>query len=225
MTPTAAYDEIADRYEEDVPAARRLLPEPGDGDGDGPAPDALGRLLHDLLGEGSGVCLEFGLGAGFHTDAVRALGWTPVGVDVSAGTPRRARDRLPVVRADAGRLPLRSGSVPAVLAVATRAPDRPALLREAARVLRPGGVLVHVGAHPCSCRSAADRAVPGAVVPRPGRRTDRDARAEAGGAGTAHRPLPDLLHTFLDAGLTLERFAESGSPAPTVLAVGARRYP
>ncbi len=38
-----------------------------------------------------------------------------------------------------------------------------------------------------------------------------------------HRPLPDLLHAFLDAGLTLERFTEGGAPTPTVLAIRARK--
>jgi hypothetical protein len=40
--------------------------------------------------------------------------------------------------------------------------------------------------------------------------------------GATHRPLPELLHGFLDAGLTLERFAEGGEPTPTVLGIRAR---
>jgi len=46
------------------------------------------------------------------------------------------------------------------------------VLRQVARVLRPGGIFVHVGVHPCFC----------------------------GGFGAAHRPLPELRHAFLDAG-------------------------
>ena len=41
--------------------------------------------------------------------------------------------------------------------------------------------------------------------------------------GAIHRPLPELLHAFLDAGLTLERFTEGGAPTPAVLAVRARK--
>ena len=41
--------------------------------------------------------------------------------------------------------------------------------------------------------------------------------------GATHRPLPDLLHAFLAAGLSLERFAEGGAPTPTMLAVRARK--
>lgn len=39
--------------------------------------------------------------------------------------------------------------------------------------------------------------------------------------GATHWPLPELLHAFRDAGLTLERFAEGGQPVPQVLAIRA----
>ena len=42
--------------------------------------------------------------------------------------------------------------------------------------------------------------------------------------GATHWPLPDLLHAFLDAGLTLERFTEGATPTPVVLAVRARAH-
>jgi hypothetical protein len=41
--------------------------------------------------------------------------------------------------------------------------------------------------------------------------------------GAMHRPLPELLHAFLDAGLALERFAEGGAPTPTMFAARARK--
>jgi hypothetical protein len=41
--------------------------------------------------------------------------------------------------------------------------------------------------------------------------------------GATHLPLPSLLHAFLDADLTLERFAEGAKPVPVVLAVRARK--
>ncbi|MTE18559.1 methyltransferase domain-containing protein [Streptomyces sp. TRM43335] len=194
MTRAAAYDEITNRHGAVLPDD--LPPRPG---ADGPLD--LGALLRDLLGEGTGPCLDIGCGTGAHASVVRALGWTPLGVALSAGPPHGTRGRLSVARADAGRLPVRNSSVPAVVAVPalTDVPDRPAVLREVARVLRPGGVFVHIGVHPCFRDALVDR--PGAARP----------------------PLPELLHTFLDAGLALERFAEEGSPTPTVLAVGARR--
>jgi SAM-dependent methyltransferase len=226
MAPTAAYDEIADWYEQEFLARQRA------GGGRSEA-DPLGvdRALRDLLGRGRGTCLEVGCGTGVRAVTVRELGWTPVGVDLSAGMLRHARARLPVVRADAERLPVRDGAVAAAVAVMvhTDMPAYPAVLAEVARVLRPGGVLVHVGVHPCFCGGFADRGDPDAVVIAPGYLdghwtraswTDRGVRARV---GATHRPLPELLHGFLDAGLTLERLAEGGTPTPAVLAVRARK--
>ncbi|MEV0777764.1 class I SAM-dependent methyltransferase [Streptomyces sp. NPDC050433] len=221
MATTAVYDEIADWYEHDFLAAS----DTGHAD-----PLGLGDLIDDLLGEGTGSCLEIGCGTGIHAARVRALGRTPVGVDLSTGMLSHARARLPVARADAERLPLRTASVPAALTVMTHTdmPGYPAVLREVARVLRPGGVFVHIGVHPCFCGSFADRSDPDAVVVRPGYLdghwttdswTDQGLRAKV---GATHRPLPELLHAFLDAGLTPERFAESGGATPVVLAVRAR---
>ncbi|GAA5076212.1 SAM-dependent methyltransferase [Thermocatellispora tengchongensis] len=227
MAPTAAYEEIADWYEEEFLAAQRA--------GEGPGA-AVTRALIDLLGPvgpGGGVCLEVGCGTGVHAAAVRELGWTPAGIDLSAGMLRHARGRLPILRGDAERLPFRDASVPAAIAmmVHTDMPGYPAVVREAARVLRPGGVLVHVGVHPCFCGGFADRGDPGAVVIGPGyldghwtKRswTDKGVRNRV---GASHWPLPALLHAFLDAGLTLERFAEGGEPVPFVLGVRARKPP
>ncbi|WP_219508127.1 class I SAM-dependent methyltransferase [Nonomuraea ceibae] len=213
----AAYDEIADWYEGVFLTA-------GD-------PLGAQRVLRDLLGEGRGACLEIGCGTGVHAAALRGLGWTPAGVDLSAGMLRHARDRLPAVRGDAARLPVRDACLPAAVAVLahTDMPDYPAVLREAARVLRPGGVLVHVGLHPCFCGGFADRGDPEAVVIRPGYLdrhwtkeswTGEGVRAKV---GASHWPVAELLNAFVAAGLTPERFAESGGPVPAVLAVRARK--
>jgi SAM-dependent methyltransferase len=222
----AAYDEIADWYEEKFSGVRPARTGIGDSDSLG-----IGRALHDLLGQGSGVCLEIGCGTGAHATRVRALGWTPAGIDISAGMLRHARGRLPVARADAGRLPVRDGCVPAAIAVMvhTDMPGYPAVLREVARVLRPGGVFVHVGVHPCFCGGFADRGDPGAVVIRPGYLDGRWTRASwtdqgvRDKVGATHWPLPDLMHAFIDTDLVPERLAEGGEPTPVVLAVRARK--
>lgn len=221
----AAYDGIADWYETEFLGGARREVEDGN-------PVGLGRLLGELLGTGDGgLCLEIGCGTGVHAARVRERGWMPVGVDVSAGMLRYATERLPAVLADARRLPLRDGSVPAVIAVMvhTDMPEYPAVLREAARVLAPGGALVHIGVHPCFCGGFADRSDPEAVVIGPGYldgHWTRDSWTRQGirdKVGAVHRPLPDLLHAFLDAGLVLDRFEESGAPAPVVLAVRATK--
>jgi SAM-dependent methyltransferase len=227
VVSTAAYDQIADWYEREFLARQQ-------GSGGSAAADPLGidRALGDLLGHGTGTCLELGCGTGVRAARVRELGWTPIGVDLSAGMLRHARGRLVLARADAERLPIRDGAVPAVLAVMvhTDMPGYPAVLGEAARVLRPGGVLVHVGVHPCFCGGFADRHDPAAVVIGPGYLdghwttaswTDRGVRDKV---GATHRPLPELLHGFVAAGLTLERFAEGGAPTPVVLAIRARKH-
>jgi SAM-dependent methyltransferase len=226
MAPAAAYDDIADWYETEFLGGRSAGGRTRDGN-----PIDLAGVLGDLLGEGHGICLEIGCGTGIHAARARELGWTPVGIDLSAGMLRHARGRLPLAQADAGRLPIRDGSLPAVTAmmVHTDMPAYPAVLREVTRVLRPGGVFVHVGLHPCFCGGFADRSDLDAVVIRPGYLdghwtmaswTDQGVRAKV---GATHRPLPELLHAFLKAGLALERFAESGEPTPVVLAVRARK--
>ncbi|PKV94547.1 methyltransferase family protein [Amycolatopsis echigonensis] len=137
--------------------------------------------------------------------------------------------RLPIAQADAARLPVPDSSVAAVVSVLahTDMPAYFAVLREVARVLRPGGVFVNLGVHPCFCGGFADRGDPAAVLVRPGYLdghwtkeswTDQGIRAKV---GATHRPLPALLNAFLDAGLTFDRCAETGAPLPIVLAVRA----
>ena len=225
--PMTAYDEIADWYEQEFPGGQASDPARGDGD-----PLGIGRALSDLLGEGSGICLEIGCGTGVRATQVSQLGWITVGIDLSAGMLWYARGRLPVARADAERLPVGDSSVAAVVSVMahTDMPRYPAVLREVARVLRPGGVFVHVGVHPCFCGGFADRSDLNAVVIRPGYLdscwtkaswTDKGVRDKV---GATHWPLPELLHAFLDAGLSLEQFAEGGEPTPAVLAIKARKH-
>ncbi|MEW2396138.1 class I SAM-dependent methyltransferase [Streptomyces sp. NPDC046862] len=222
MASTAAYDEIADWYETEF--LNRPRAETGDGH-----PLGLGALLDDLLGEGSGTCLEIGCGTGIHADRLRTLGWTPVGMDLSGGMLRHARERLPVARADAARLPVGTGSLSAVVSVMahTDMPRYPEVLQEVSRVLRPGGAFVHIGVHPCFSGGFADRGDLEAVVIRPGYLDGRWTKASwtnkgvRDKVGATHYPLPELLHAFLQAGLTLDRFTEGGAPTPAVLAIKA----
>lgn len=104
----APYDEIADWYEDECLAKQRAHAAGND------FADEIGldRSLHDLLGTGTGTCLEIGCGTGVYADRVRKLGWTPIGIDISSGMLRRALARLPVVQADVAQLPFASGPSP-----------------------------------------------------------------------------------------------------------------
>ena len=200
-----------------------------------PGADRLGidAALDSLLGPGAGACLEIGCGTGVRAARVRDLGWTPLGIDISAAMLRHARGRLPAARADAARLPVRDRCLPAVITVMTHTdmPAYPGVLAEAARVLQPGGRLVHIGVHPCFCGGFADRSDPAAVVIRPGYLDGHWTRASwttngvRDKVGATHLPLPSLMHAFLDAGLTPERLAEGGEPTPVTLAIRARKHP
>jgi SAM-dependent methyltransferase len=219
MAATAPYDRLADWYEDTfLPGQPEHLLE-------------FDRVVPEILGPGSGACLEIGCGTGAHSARIRRLGWTPVGVDLSAGMLRRGKGRLPAARADASRLPVADGAVPAVasIMVHTDMPGYPAVLREAARVLRPGGVLAHVGVHPCFCGGFADASDRPNVLIKPGyvdghwttdSYTDQGIRDKV---GASHWPLAELLQMVLDAGLQLERFVEGGRPVPLVLAMRARK--
>jgi ubiquinone/menaquinone biosynthesis C-methylase UbiE len=142
----AGYDRAADRYHSCwgpiiAPASVRLL-------------DELDSIVSALAAPS---LLDIGAGTG--TGALAALRrWsraTLTAVDPSSGmlaiAAREARmagvaDRLSVVEAAAARLPLADASVDAAFSafVLQLVPSRSAALREARRVLRPGGALAIV---------------------------------------------------------------------------------
>ena len=223
---SAPYDAIADWYEDEFL---------GDRTEDGlPVNDPIGvdGSLCELLGQGVGASLEIGCGTGTHAARIRNLGWSPLGIDLSAGMLRHAHARLPIARADGECLPFGDASFSSVVSVMahTDVSDYPGILREAWRVLAPGGCFVHVGVHPCFCGGFADRTDPEAVIIRPGYLdghwtkaswTDKGLRDKV---GAIHLPLPALLRSFVDAGYSLDSFREGGDPIPTVLAVRAFKH-
>jgi demethylmenaquinone methyltransferase/2-methoxy-6-polyprenyl-1,4-benzoquinol methylase len=97
------------------------------------------------LPTGARRVLDLGCGPGNSTTHLRAaIGAGTIGADYAFPMLKRAhrRDRaLSLVCADAGRLPVRSGSLDAVTfhSVLYLLPDQPAALREVLRALRPGG--------------------------------------------------------------------------------------
>jgi SAM-dependent methyltransferase len=145
---------------------------------------------------------------------------------------RYGRRKLPAARADAEQLPVADGTFGAVatMMVHTDMPGYATVLREIARVLKPGGVLLHVGVHPCFCGGFADWSNRPDVLIQPGYLdggswTKRSYTTEGvrDKIGAAHFPLPRLLHMFGDAGLRIERYGEGAAPTPVVLAMRARK--
>ena len=141
---SARYDEIADWYEDEFLSDRSE---------DGlPMSDPIGvdGSLSEMLGQGVGPCLEIGCGTGTHAARVRGLGWSPLGVDISAGMLRHARSRLPIVQADGDCLPFGDALFASAIAVMihTDVPDYAAVLREAWRVIAPGGCFVRWQPYP-----------------------------------------------------------------------------
>jgi SAM-dependent methyltransferase len=220
MTTTsgARYDGLADWYDAY----------------NGPAAEHHGAELLHLLGPGTGPCLDLGCGTGLYFDAIRASGRSVVGLDRSADQLRLARTRdRQLVQADAAGLPFRDGTFPTVTAlwVSTDVDDFTAVLTEAARVLRPGGLLVFYGVHPCFNGPCIEDREDGSRVVHPNYRT-AGWHTDAPWWGTnirrrvgmRHLPLADLLNAFVRAGLTIDQVAEPGSQAvPYVLAVRATR--
>jgi SAM-dependent methyltransferase len=208
--------------------------------------------LTELLGRGDGYCLDLGCGTGLYLNAIAATGRTVVGLDRSADQLRIARGRLPLrgqrpvpqknastmgsglVQGDGAALPFADATFETVAAIwiSTDVDDFGAVLAEAVRVLRPGGLLVFYGAHPCFNGPHSELLDDGAVVVHAsyrnagwhewspwwnvGRVRDR--------VGMRHHPLAELLGAFIETGLRIERLAEFGrSPVPNNLSVVARK--
>ena len=98
--------------------------------------------LAPLLDPASPV-MEVGIGTGIVALALRELGFTVVGVDLSPAMAQRARRRLgPVVAvADAAQLPVADAAIQQAVSVwlLHLVADRAVVLAEVARALRPGG--------------------------------------------------------------------------------------
>ncbi|WP_433002391.1 methyltransferase domain-containing protein [Kribbella sp. CA-294648] len=219
---TARYDGLADWYDEHNAAAADSNREP----------------LLDLLGPGDGMCLDLGCGTGQNLQTLRSTGRTVVGLEYSADQLRLAQQRAApgeaLIQADAAVLPFADAvfSTVAALWLSTDVDDFAAVLAEAARVLRPGGVVVFYGAHPCFNGPHTEvRADDGRIVHPTYRTVGWHPPAPWWGEGgirqrlgMRHLPLADLLNSFTKAGLMITRTVEPRSdPVPWVLALRAEK--
>ncbi len=190
-----------------------------------------GAALAEVLGPGAGPVLDLACGTGIHAQVLRALGWTPFGIDLSRAQLRYASGRMPVIAAHASVPPLRPGALAAVSAVMchTDIDDYAAACQALSSALQPGGIFAHVGVHPCYTGAFADRSDPARIIITPGywRRERRfeawSSRGVRAKVGATHLPLGDLLSAFTRAGLVIERVLEAGSPTPDILAVRSIR--
>ena len=217
-TATARYDGHADWYD----------------DWNAPHAEQHGPAIAELLGPGSGPCLDLGCGGGLYFDALASTGRTIVGADRSADQLRVARSRHElVVQADAAALPFADAVFPAVTTIwiSTDVDDYGAVLLEAARVLAPGGTLLFYGVHPCFNGPHVEWLDDGGLTAHPTYRTSGWHEASPWWGqyvrrrvGMRHHPLAELLNGFLRAGLELDHVAEHGERAvPTILSIRARK--
>ncbi|HEX5494158.1 MAG TPA: methyltransferase domain-containing protein [Mycobacteriales bacterium] len=106
--------------------------------------EARARLFPPAPRPGA-LLVDLGCGGGLLAPHVRALGYRHVGVDLSSTAVRVAREHgVATLRGDVTRLPVADAVADAVSAgeILEHVRDVPAAVREACRILRPGGTLV-----------------------------------------------------------------------------------
>jgi SAM-dependent methyltransferase len=184
---------------------------------------------HDagLLGDVRGATvLEVGCGAAMCSRWLAGRGATPIACDLSAGMLRHARAgaaatgvAVPLVQADAQRLPFRDGSFDVAFTAFGAIPfvaDSAAVLREVARVLRPGGRWVFATTHATRWSFPDDPGPNGLTATMP--YWDRTPYVEVAESGAAtyvehHRTLGDRVREIVAAGLVLVDLVEPEWPA------------
>ncbi len=198
-------------------------------------PEGLSEADVHLLGDVTGHrVLEVGAGAAQCARWLLAAGAEPVALDISAAMLRRGRDlgaasglELPMVQADAAALPFRDGSFDLACSAYGGVPfvaDSAAVMREVARVLRPGGRWVFSVTHPLRWSFPDDAGEAGLVARHS--YFDRTPYVEQDPTGTAsyvehHRTVGDRVREIAAAGLRLVDLVEPEWPADNTRTWGA----
>jgi ubiquinone/menaquinone biosynthesis C-methylase UbiE len=219
----ARYDGIADWYDQRVGAQ--------------PGTTTVADVALALLGPGAGSLLDVGCGTGLVFAPLVEAGWRVTGLDASADQLRVAGDRarqlgIELIKGDASALPFAAASFDAacLLRVLTDVDDTTMVLREAARVVRPGGPIIVVTAHPCFIGPTVRVTADGSREVLPGYRTAGWHSSGPGigdgirsRVGVRHVPLAELLNALAAADLHLDTAVEpDDEPIPTLLAMRAR---
>jgi SAM-dependent methyltransferase len=189
-------------------------------------PENLRERTARLLGDVDGRrVLEVGCGAGQCSRWLLARGALPVGFDISGAQlaeALRLGDRtglvVPFVQADAQQLPFADGSFDLACSAYGAVPfvaDSAGVMREVARVLRPGGRWVFATTHPFRWCFRDDPGPDGLVVESS--YFDRRAYVEEDDRGSAnyvehHRTIGDRVREIVAAGLVLDDIVEPEWP-------------
>jgi SAM-dependent methyltransferase len=190
-------------------------------------PEGLDEAGVHLLGDVAGRdVLEIGCGAAQCARWLLTQGARPVGIDLSARQLQHARRidedtglAVPAALADATALPFAGGSFDVACSAFGAVPfvgDTARLMREVARVLRPGGRWVFAVNHPMTWVFADDPGPEGLVARNA--YWDRRPYVERDEAGVPtyvqhHRTLGDRVRELVAAGFVLEDLVEPEWPA------------
>jgi len=185
--------------------------------------EADAKLLGDVRGR---RVLEVGCGAAAGARWLAGQGADVVALDLSAGMLRHAREaadrsgvRVPLVQADALALPFPDAAFDVACTAFGAIPfvaDSGAVMREVARVLRPGGRWVFSITHPMRWIFLDEPGQEGLLAVNS--YFDRRPYVEQDGAGVPgyveqHRTLGDRIRELVDAGFVLRDLVEPEWPA------------
>ncbi|GGC70003.1 class I SAM-dependent methyltransferase [Hoyosella rhizosphaerae] len=189
-------------------------------------PEALHEGDVHLLGDVSGArILEVGCGSAPCSRWLRSNGADVVGLDISAGMLRHAAEvmanggpQVPLVQASAESLPFADRSFDAVSSAFGAVPfvaDSARVMREVARVLRPGGRWVFAVNHPMRWMFPDDPGQRGLTVVSS--YFDRTPYVELDERGVPsyvehHRTMGDRVREIVGAGLVLDDVVEPEWP-------------
>ncbi|MBB3038705.1 class I SAM-dependent methyltransferase [Hoyosella altamirensis] len=189
-------------------------------------PEGLHEGDAHLLGEVAGSrILELGCGSAPCARWLRHQGADVIGLDISAGMLGHARaamsrggPQVPLVQASAERLPFAADSFDKVCSSFGAVPfvaDSAGVMREVARVLRPGGMWLFSVNHPMRWMFPDDPGPRGLTVTLP--YFDRSPYVEVDDAGVPsyvehHRTMGDRVREIVAAGFALEDVIEPEWP-------------
>lgn len=191
-------------------------------------PEGLREEEAGLLGDVGGLdVLEVGAGSAMCSRWLAARGARPVAFDIShrmlthsqvQPAPVGTGSNVSLVQADAQRLPFRDGSFDLAFSAYGAVPfvaDSAAVMREVARVLRPGGRWVFSASHPIRWAFPDSPGPEGLTATmsyfdrRPYVEFDENARATY---AEHHRTLGDRVRELVQAGFTLTDVVEPEWP-------------